>query len=426
VTFRHHHALLKLFGILVLWIIATGYLTVNTFAAPPNQANPTPQPTDPAGLLSIGNDVCLGCHGQPGLTMPLENGDILDLYVNPDDYNLSIHGNQGYACVQCHTQVGNYPHPTFSAVDLRDVTVKLNDSCQRCHSHQYLLAKDSVHATAFTNGNREAAVCVDCHTAHTVRQLTNPQTYQLLPEAHVWISQTCGRCHSEIYNKYQVSVHGQALLGEGNPDVPTCIDCHGVHNIENPTTTTFRLKSPQMCSRCHTDPKVVGKYGLSTNVLNTYVADFHGTTVAIFEKQTPDAATNKAVCYDCHGVHDIQRVKDPNTGIKLRENLLIRCRICHPGANANFPDAWLSHYLPSPEHYPWVYYVNQFYRFFIPVTLGGMALLVVMDVGRTTRNRYLELIKNRPKKKPITPILEEEKKPEPGETANETLEANHG
>ncbi len=47
------------------------------------------------------------------------------------------------------------------------------------------------------------------------------------------------------------------------------------------------------------------KYGISTQVLNTYVADFHGTTVTLFEKQSPDAQTNKPVCYDCHGVHDI-------------------------------------------------------------------------------------------------------------------------
>ena len=48
------------------------------------------------------------------------------------------------------------------------------------------------------------------------------------------------------------------------------------------------------------------KYGISTEVFNTYVADFHGTTVTLFERQHPDQPTNKAVCTDCHGVHDIQ------------------------------------------------------------------------------------------------------------------------
>jgi hypothetical protein len=48
----------------------------------------------------------------------------------------------------------------------------------------------------------------------------------------------------------------------------------------------------------------------------------------------------------------------------------------------------MSHYIPSPDQYPLVYYVELFYKIFIPVTLGGMALLVVMDVSRTSLNRW--------------------------------------
>jgi hypothetical protein len=211
-------------------------------------------------------------------------------------------------------------------------------------------------------------------------------TGELLSEAQLWIPQTCARCHSAIYEKYAQSVHGEAL-STGNPDVPTCIDCHGVHNIPDPLTNEFRLKSPQICAKCHTDPKRMSPYGLSTQVLNTYVADFHGTTVTLFEKQSPDAETNKPVCYDCHGVHDILRVDDPQKGLQVRENLLARCKMCHPGATADFPSSWLSHYYPSAEKYPLVYYVDLFYKIFIPLVLGGMALLVVMDFGRKMINR---------------------------------------
>jgi hypothetical protein len=131
----------------------------------------------------------------------------------------------------------------------------------------------------------------------------------------------------------------------------------------------------------------MAKYGLSTDVLNTYVADFHGTTVAIFELQSPDAEVNKPVCFDCHGIHDISRTDDPSSGLQMQANLLARCQICHPDASSNFPAAWMSHYIPSPQHYPLVYYVNLFYKYFIPLTLGGMALLVVMDAGRMLVNR---------------------------------------
>ena len=47
----------------------------------------------------------------------------------------------------------------------------------------------------------------------------------------------------------------------------------------------------------------------------------------------------------------------------------------------------MSHYIPSPQNYALVYYVNLFYKFFIPITLGSMALLVVMDAGRMLINR---------------------------------------
>jgi hypothetical protein len=377
----------------------------------------TPSPLPP-NFQSISNETCLSCHSNSNLTMRLDNGELLNLFISPDVYGHSIHGDKGYACVQCHTTVGNYPHPAFSATDRRDVSLKLYPLCQRCHAFQFQLAKDSVHAAAQASGNRNAAVCTDCHTAHAVRQLTDPQSGKLLPSSRVWIPQTCAQCHYAIYQKYSTSVHGAALLGEGNPDVPTCIDCHGVHSIENPTTAAFRLKSPQICARCHTDPNIMDKYGISTQVLNTYVADFHGTTINIFEKESPDAQTNKPVCYDCHGVHDIQNVNDPVKGLAVKKNLLARCQVCHPNATANFPTAWLSHYIPSPEKTPVVYFVNLFYKFFIPGVLGSMAILVVLDLSSVLRKRrgFLSRLRLKPRAAPeAVPADPQTKELEPAE-----------
>jgi hypothetical protein len=109
--------------------------------------------------------------------------------------------------------------------------------------------------------------------------------------------------------------------------------------------------------------------------------------VTLFEKQSPDSQTNKPVCYDCHGVHDITRVNDPQAGIVMQQNLLARCKVCHPDAKANFPAAWMSHYIPSAEHYSLVYYVNLFYKIFIPAVLGFMLALVGLDVGHSIFSR---------------------------------------
>jgi hypothetical protein len=129
------------------------------------------------------------------------------------------------------------------------------------------------------------------------------------------------------------------------------------------------------------------KYGISTKVLSTYVADFHGTTVTLFNKTSPDQVTNKPVCFDCHGVHDIKFVNDSSNGLAMKQNLLQTCQRCHPDANANFPNAWMSHYDPSPTHFPIVYYVNLFYKFFIPTVIGGMGIFVISDIVRRLINR---------------------------------------
>jgi hypothetical protein len=328
----------------------------------------------------VDNETCLACHNAPGMQMTLPSGEILYLTVERETYNNSVHGKGGYACVQCHTDITGYPHPPRTVATQREYTLELYRSCIRCHQDKYDATLDSVHQKALAAGNQQAAVCTDCHGAHDITPPDEPRSR---------IPQTCEKCHSQIFNLYQESVHGAALFGEGNPDVPSCVDCHGVHNVSGPANQPFHLNSPQICASCHSDQELMSQYGISTDVFDTYVSDFHGTTVVLFEKTTPDQETNKPVCIDCHGVHDMRKVDDPESRV-IKENLLSTCQRCHPDATANFPNAWLSHYRPSPEHHPTVYYVNLFYQFFIPAILGGMAIFVVLDGSRRLINRRRE------------------------------------
>lgn len=335
----------------------------------------------------VDDDVCLGCHSREGFNVELDSGEILPLTINPGAYEKSTHGSNDVTCVKCHSDIEGFPHPDRTTATLREVKLKYYTSCQECHAEQFNLTLDSVHQKSLAAGNNNAAVCADCHNPHTQQKLTDKETGEILDDARLHIPETCARCHSTIYEAYKESVHGNALTQEGNQDVPTCIDCHGVHNIKDPTTVTFRNSTPYLCATCHTDETLMSKYGLSTQVLNTYVADFHGATVEIFNKAFPDQPTNKPVCTDCHGIHDIAKINDPVKGLAVRENLLVRCQTCHPDATSDFPDAWLSHYIPSPEKYPIVYYVNLFYKFFIPGVLIPMAVLVLMDFSRMMVNR---------------------------------------
>jgi predicted CXXCH cytochrome family protein len=323
------------------------------------------------------NAACLSCHGNPDLKTQLPSGEEISLYVDPAVFAASVHGRQGQKCTACHSNISGYPHPPMFARDRRDLTLGLYTTCRQCHFQQYQMTLDSVHALVLAGGDRNAPVCTDCHGAHDVTPPDWPRSK---------IPTTCSKCHSTIYNEYKESVHGAALSETDNPDVPSCVDCHGVHRMEDPRTAAFRLKSPQLCARCHTDRAMMAKYGLSTNVLNSYVADFHGTTVTLFEKQAPDQPTNKAVCYDCHGIHNIKAVDDPEATV-VKENLLKTCQQCHPDATANFPSAWVGHYQASPTRHPLVYYVQLFYRILIPGLIGFFVAFIALDIARRVAGR---------------------------------------
>lgn len=332
-------------------------------------------PAPPA--QGISDDACLACHNTPGLTTALPSGVELFITVDRVTYKTSVHGRLGYACVQCHEGIRDYPHPPITADTRREYALQRFLVCQKCHLDKYQAAMDSVHAEALAAGNEQAAVCTDCHGAHDTQSPDRPRTR---------IPRTCERCHSQIFAQYADSVHGEALLGEGNPDVPTCTDCHGVHTIMGPSEGSFRLFSPQVCAECHADEELMARYGVSTDVFDTYVSDFHGTTVVLFEQTAPDQETNKPVCIDCHGVHNMKRVDDPESAV-IKENLLDTCQRCHPDATTNFPSAWLSHYRPSPENAPVVYFANLFYFIIIPALIGGMAIFVVIDYSKRVRLR---------------------------------------
>jgi predicted CXXCH cytochrome family protein len=346
--------------------------------------------TDPARLVNLiqqgffsydepDNAYCLACHDQPDLILNFANGDTKSLTIDPADFDGSVHGEdnpwQPLVCTDCHEGAA-YPHEPIQASSLREYSLERYLVCKQCHDHNYEAALDSVHGVAIENGREEAAVCTDCHHTHDTPAPNEPRER---------ISHTCEQCHSTIFNEYAASVHGDALLSESNPDVPTCINCHGVHDINDPTTALARVRSPLLCAGCHANMELMDTYEISTDVFNTYVADFHGTTVTLFEHQDPAVETNKAVCYDCHGVHNIRPPDDPAAGIKT--NLLITCQQCHPDATDDFSDAWTSHFRPSIENNTLVYMVNLFYQIVIPATVGFFGLLVLTDVYRRIRMR---------------------------------------
>jgi predicted CXXCH cytochrome family protein len=225
-------------------------------------------------------------------------------------------------------------------------------------------------------GNKKAALCVDCHGAHDIARASEPRAR---------ISRTCATCHAKAYEVYAKSVHGRGVEA-GNSDVPVCTDCHRAHDILDPRNGALAQRTPEVCGRCHTNERMMAKYGLSTRVVDTYLKDFHGMSATLQRGRQLDRKSFAAVCTDCHGVHDIQKSNDPQSHT-MKANLVQTCAKCHAGSTKNFPDAWLSHYEPTPQKASLVWMVQLFYKLLIPFMVGGLVLQIALHLWRVVVNR---------------------------------------
>jgi len=320
------------------------------------------------------SDDCLVCHSDP-VERSFTNGTTRTLQVHAGALDQSVHA--GLACVDCHAGAAEVPHPERQIGSSRQFTVAMSETCRQCHFSEYTDTLESAHAQAVARGDVKAPVCVDCHGGHDIKRASEPRTR---------VADMCGSCHSRAAETFRKSVHGQDVA-KNIADVPTCTDCHGTHRIAGSSHPGWRSSTPQICGSCHGNKERMAKYGLSTNVLRTYLADFHGKTASLRAAAGPrQEQTVVAVCSDCHGTHGVQRVHAPSSPV-LKANIVNTCRTCHANASPQFPDAWLSHYDPSWKQTPAVMAVKTGYAVLIPVMIGGMLLQILTHLWRMAMNR---------------------------------------
>ena len=331
-----------------------------------------------AGPVAKSEDkYCLRCHSSEGRKSFI-NGETISTQVNAAEILGSPHKDIG--CSDCHSSFSTVDHPNNRFGSEREYRHASAEICRRCHYDKYSKVAEGIHYKMLSVGRLDAPTCVDCHGTHAI---SSPEGNRLS------IVKKCAECHRQVYLAYAKSVHGGALLNENNRDVAICTDCHSSHSMQSTSSNDFHDEIPDKCSNCHSNPAVMGKYGLSTEVVKTYLSDFHGMTLSLYRKETwrhygPPPAM--AVCTDCHGTHDIARVSGADMR-QMKIKLLKRCSSCHPGASENFPDAWLSHYRPSFTIAPMVFITEQFYRIMLPITIVGILFLVLLDIWRYYKNR---------------------------------------
>jgi cytochrome b subunit of formate dehydrogenase len=296
------------------------------------------------------------------------------------DYEKSIHGlarrkgiKDAPTCVDCHG--GAHSIGTSDSPKAEHARQNIPGMCARCHAdlkivkkysipigNPYELYKNGVHGKALAAGNLKAAVCSDCHGSHTIQ----PGHEMASKTAKGHMPATCGRCHPQIMEDYNASVHGQAVA-QGITDAPACSDCHGEHGIvqadspESPVSAT--QVASKTCGHCHQDLMLAQRYGFAAARLSTFMESYHGLAVR-------RGSLTVANCSSCHGVHKILASTHPNSSINPA-NLPKTCGSCHPGATAAFTRTPV-HLDTSPTSAPVLFYARQIYLWMIFATIGLM------------------------------------------------------
>ena len=92
-----------------------------------------------------------------------------------------------------------------------------------------------------------------------------------------------------------------------------------------------RKHQVETCGKCHGDEKIIEKYKLEENVMESYRESFHGRKLFLGHTKAP-------TCSSCHGSHDILSKNDPKSPV-FGKNKLVTCGKCHKGANEKFVPA---------------------------------------------------------------------------------------
>ena len=307
-----------------------------------------------------------------------------------DQFLASAHGRALAAglkdaprCLDCHHKPVARPSDKPADIALKLAQVGL---CESCHLKKSAVGdrtllgakfvasfEHSAHGAALTRGIVEAANCVDCHGSHEMNQamVAGSRVHKSrLPE-------TCARCHQTQTAEYNFSVHAIALR-KGNLDSPVCTDCHGEHDIlahTNPASPVYaRNVAQQVCASCHASLRLTRKYGLPADSFQTFSDSYHGLAAR-------GGAAAVVNCASCHSSHAIKSSLDPTSSV-YRDNLVVTCGQCHPGANKRFTIGRV-HVSPAQrQESPLLYWIANLYVVLIFLVIGGMTIHNLSDFIR--------------------------------------------
>ncbi|MDE2236730.1 MAG: cytochrome b/b6 domain-containing protein [Elusimicrobia bacterium] len=340
---------------------------------------------------------CVSCHGNHAMLWPRKAGALLCARchkVEVGDYSRSVHGRarakgetDAAICVSCHGQahaISRVSNPNSPVSGKR-----LAKTCARCHSNPALARRHdlsptdiyraymgSTHAGAAKDG-LPAADCADCHGHHDIRAPGDPAS----SVSAARLVKTCGRCHAFEARQYADSVHGRAVA-RGVRAAPTCVDCHGEHDIRAPNAPGSRVSRAaraETCAGCHQSQRLAGRFGLPSDRVATYRSSFHGLANREGDLQVAD-------CASCHGWHDVLASSNPRSRTNPAR-LAETCGRCHPGAGARWSGGVSVHRMLAEggSGSRLATLVRRLYLIVIPFTVLFMLLHNGLDLSRKLR-----------------------------------------
>jgi len=213
---------------------------------PPHEIRPAADAASPVYHLNLPK-TCANCHSKEAP----ESGPVAGAPKVYESYLDSIHGHAvarngllvAANCSSCH---GTH---TIRATEDPDAPVsrsRVAETCGACHEGIAAEYEQGRHGSLLREGNIEVPTCVQCHSAHDI-------CYVHTEECGLEVVQGCGNCHAESLHTYRDTLHGQ-VTALGFSTVARCSDCHGAHRVlqvsdpESPVAPTNLIAT---CGKCH-------------------------------------------------------------------------------------------------------------------------------------------------------------------------------
>lgn len=167
------------------------------------------------------------------------------------DYSNSVHGkglkDKGLlsvaVCTDCHTT-----HSIFKESDKKSSVYPENvpKTCAKCHKGIYEQYIKSDHSILKSDGKLKYPTCASCHSAHVITEIDGDK---FMSEVTV----QCGSCHKDLAETYKETYHGKAYQ-LGYLKAARCSDCHGAHyilKVSNPNSMVGSNNIVTTCKQCH-------------------------------------------------------------------------------------------------------------------------------------------------------------------------------